>query len=206
MPRDPERPERVRASPALSESRRTPRSTSRLSPVCSRSLRCRCLRRARLSSASHRAACGAACARRESGPDEPPPRALIFAADEAAAVAAAQPLRSNLWGAHTLSVLLPTGNEPIRALHAFRDNAATLMLCTPAAERGLDLPSVRHVYSMGSITDPTAYLHRSGRAGRIGAVEKAMITTLCEEQEARALPWRAGNMTPRWSVEWFALP
>lgn len=123
---------------------------------------------------------------RESGPDEPPPRALIFAPDEASAVAATAPLRSNLWGAHTLSVLLPTGNEPIRALHAFRDNAATLMLCTPAAERGLDLPAVRHVYNMSALTDPTAYLHRSGRAGRIGAVDKALVTTLCEEHEARA--------------------
>lgn len=123
--------------------------------------------------------------RRESGPDEPPPRALIFASDEASAVAAASPLRDALWGAHTLSVLLPRGSEPIRSLNAFRDNAATLMLCTPAAERGLDLPSVRHVYNMSTVTDPTAYLHRAGRAGRIGAVSKALVTTLVEQHEAR---------------------
>lgn len=41
------------------------------------------------------------------------------------------------------AVLLPEGTEPIKALHSFRDNKTTLLLCTPAAARGLDLPAVR---------------------------------------------------------------
>ncbi len=53
-------------------------------------------------------------------------------------------------GAHPSSplqcaVLLPEGTEPIKALHSFRDNKTTLLLCTPAAARGLDLPAVRYV-------------------------------------------------------------
>ena len=40
-------------------------------------------------------------------------------------------------------MLLPEGTEPIKALHSFRDNKTTLLLCTPAAARGLDLPAVR---------------------------------------------------------------
>jgi superfamily II DNA/RNA helicase len=40
-------------------------------------------------------------------------------------------------------VLLPEGTEPITALHSFRDNKTTLLLATPAAARGLDLPAVR---------------------------------------------------------------
>lgn len=58
----------------------------------------------------------------------------------------------------------------VQALHAFRDNAATFLLATPAAARGLDLPAVSHVYNMDCCADATAYLHRAGRAGRIGSL------------------------------------
>ena len=54
-------------------------------------------------------------------------------------------------------------------MHAFRDNETTLLLATPAASRGLDLPAVAFVYSLGSPADATDYLHRAGRAGRIGS-------------------------------------
>ena len=47
------------------------------------------------------------------------------------------------------AVLLPEGTEPIKALHSFRDNKTTLLLCTPAAARGLDLPAVRWVWLDG---------------------------------------------------------
>ena len=43
------------------------------------------------------------------------------------------------------------------------------MVATPAAARGLDLPEVSLVLSAGAPTDATDYLHRAGRAGRIGA-------------------------------------
>ena len=54
-------------------------------------------------------------------------------------------------------------------MHAFRDNATTLLLATPAASRGLDLPAVGFVYSLAAPADATDYLHRAGRAGRIGS-------------------------------------
>ncbi len=50
-----------------------------------------------------------------------------------------------------------------------RDNKATLLLATPAAARGLDLPAVSHVYNVTAPADATDYLHRAGRAGRIGS-------------------------------------
>ncbi len=59
--------------------------------------------------------------------------------------------------------------DPIRALQSFRDNKSSLLLVTAAAARGLDLPAVSHVYSLGPPTDATNYLHRAGRAGRIGS-------------------------------------
>jgi len=43
------------------------------------------------------------------------------------------------------------------------------LIATPQAARGLDLPAVSHVYNLGPPEDPTEYLHRAGRAGRIGS-------------------------------------
>ena len=60
------------------------------------------------------------------------------------------------------------GSAP-QAMHAFRDNVATFLLATPAAARGLDLPAVSHIYNLGCPEDTTEYLHRAGRAGRIGS-------------------------------------
>lgn len=55
-------------------------------------------------------------------PAPPPsvPQVIVFASSDAAARAAADPLRTALWSEHQLSVLLPSGAEPIKALHAFR--------------------------------------------------------------------------------------
>ena len=108
-------------------------------------------------------------------PDAPPPRAIVFVGDEAAAVAAAPALRSALWGVHRLAVLLPGGREPVAALHAFRDGGASLLLATPAAARGLDVPAVSHVYSLGAPASATDYIHRAGRAGRIGSSAAAAV-------------------------------
>jgi superfamily II DNA/RNA helicase len=54
-------------------------------------------------------------------------------------------------------------------MHAFRDNKASLLIATPAAARGLDLPAVSFVYNTSAPSDATDYLHRAGRAGRIGS-------------------------------------
>lgn len=59
-----------------------------------------------------------------------------------------------------------------QALHAFRDNKATFLLAAPSAARGLDLPAVSHVYNLEPPGDAVGYLHRAGRAGRIGSPVK----------------------------------
>ena len=48
------------------------------------------------------------------GQDKPAGRTMVFAASDAEARAAARPLRNVLWGDHKMSVLLPTGAEPIK--------------------------------------------------------------------------------------------
>ena len=64
----------------------------------------------------------------------------------------------------------------LQAMHAFRDNESTLLLATPAASRGLDLPAVGFVYSLGAPADAIDYLHRAGRAGRIGSPVNATVS------------------------------
>lgn len=65
-----------------------------------------------------------------------------------------------------------------QAMHSFRDNTATFLLATPAAARGLDMPAVSHIYNL-DCPDVTSYVHRAGRAGRIGS------------------PVKGGSLTPR---------
>jgi superfamily II DNA/RNA helicase len=86
-----------------------------------------------------------------------------------------------------LSVLLPSGAEPIKALHAFRDRAASLLLATPGASRGLDLPAVSHVYNLAVPEDSREYVHRAGRAGRIGSMTGGVVTTLVTSEEVTRL-------------------
>lgn len=121
------------------------------------------------------------------GEDSPPPRVIVFTSDEAAAVAVGDALRKALWGAHRIAVLLPQGQEPIKALHAFRDNVASLLVATPSAARGLDLPEVSHVYNVGLPSDSTDYLHRAGRAGRIGGIARGVVVSLVPEVDKQAL-------------------
>lgn len=63
----------------------------------------------------------------------------------------------------------------MQALHSFRDNKSSLLIATPQAARGLDLPAVSHVYNLGPPEDPVEYLHRAGRAGRIGSPVGGMV-------------------------------
>lgn len=119
---------------------------------------------------------------------------MVFAGSEAQAAQLAGPLRSVLWGEHRVSVLLPQGDEPIKALHAFRDNAATLLLATPAAARGLDLPAVSHVYNVAPPTDATDYLHRAGRLGRIGCAIPGVVTTMVTDAEVGRLQALAAEL------------
>ena len=93
-----------------------------------------------------------------------------------------------------LSVLLPSGAEPIKALHAFRDRAASLLLATPGASRGLDLPAVSHVYNLAIPEDLREYVHRGGRAGRIGSMTGGVVTTLVTAEELPRLQKIVGEL------------
>lgn len=121
------------------------------------------------------------------GDDSPAARVLVFTPDETAAATVGDSLRKVLWGEHRIAVLLPHGQEPIKALHAFRDNAASLLVATPAAARGLDLPEVSYVFNVGLPADSKDYLHRAGRAGRMGGIVPGVVVTVVPEEQKEAL-------------------
>lgn len=82
-----------------------------------------------------------------------------------------------------------------------RDRAASLLLATPSASRGLDLPAVSHVYNLGPPTDSKEYLHRAGRAGRIGSTTGGLVTSIVTPQELEALSQIAAELGVALAVE-----
>ncbi|SHJ21603.1 ATP-dependent RNA helicase RhlE [Shimia gijangensis] len=55
-----------------------------------------------------------------------------------------------------------------RALKAFRNGEAMVLVATDVAARGLDIPQVRHVYNFDLPNVPENYVHRIGRTARAG--------------------------------------
>jgi superfamily II DNA/RNA helicase len=98
------------------------------------------------------------------------PRVVVFFPNEAVAKESISPLRDALWGEHKLCVLLPkTGVNPLEMMTQFKNNETTVMLATPNSVRGLNFPSVSHVYTLYLPTeDPREYVHLAGRVGRVG--------------------------------------
>ncbi|SDY77948.1 ATP-dependent RNA helicase RhlE [Jannaschia faecimaris] len=68
-----------------------------------------------------------------------------------------------------------------RALEAFTNGEAPVLVATDVAARGLDIPVVKHVYNYELPNVPETYVHRIGRTARAGR-EGAAIT-LCAPDE-----------------------
>jgi superfamily II DNA/RNA helicase len=61
-----------------------------------------------------------------------------------------------------------------RALKAFKDNKARVLVATDVAARGLDIPNVSHVINFDQPATYEDYVHRIGRTGRGNATGKAL--------------------------------
>lgn len=61
-----------------------------------------------------------------------------------------------------------------RALKAFKDNKARILVATDVAARGLDIPNVSHVINFDQPATYEDYVHRIGRTGRGNAIGKAL--------------------------------
>ncbi len=68
-----------------------------------------------------------------------------------------------------------------RALKAFRDGKARILVATDVAARGIDIPGVSHVYNFDLPEVPENYVHRIGRTARAGADGDAISFVSGEE-------------------------
>lgn len=60
-------------------------------------------------------------------------------------------------------------NQRERALADFREGTMDVLVATDVAARGIDIPTVRHVYNYDMPNVPENYVHRIGRTARAGA-------------------------------------
>jgi ATP-dependent RNA helicase RhlE len=65
-------------------------------------------------------------------------------------------------------------NQRDRTLTEFRNGELDVLVATDVAARGIDIPTVRHVYNYDMPNVPENYVHRIGRTARAGAAGTAV--------------------------------
>jgi ATP-dependent RNA helicase DeaD len=80
----------------------------------------------------------------------------------------------------------------------FRRKEITLMIATDVAGRGLDFSHVSHVINYDYPSGLEAYIHRTGRTGRMGRPGIAMTFVTGRELEALKLLLRTNRIDPIW--------
>ncbi|MDR0809049.1 MAG: DEAD/DEAH box helicase [Gemmobacter sp.] len=74
-------------------------------------------------------------------------------------------------------------SQRMKTLDGFRDGSLQLLVASDVAARGLDIPSVSHVFNFDLPSHPEDYVHRIGRTGRAGRSGKAFsIATPSDEK------------------------
>ncbi|MFT8418813.1 MAG: DEAD/DEAH box helicase [Acetobacter sp.] len=68
-----------------------------------------------------------------------------------------------------------------RALEAFRNGTAQVLVATDIAARGIDVDTVTHVFNHDLPSLPESYVHRIGRTGRAG--RSGFAITLCDAEQ-----------------------
>ncbi|WP_209503715.1 MULTISPECIES: DEAD/DEAH box helicase [unclassified Ruegeria] len=76
-------------------------------------------------------------------------------------------------------------SQRMKTLDGFRDGSLRLLVASDVAARGLDIPSVSHVFNFDVPGHPEDYVHRIGRTGRAGREGKAI--TICSGRDEKAL-------------------
>ncbi len=72
-----------------------------------------------------------------------------------------------------------------RAIDAFKNGSARVLVATDVAARGIDIPGVGHVYNFDLPNVPENYVHRIGRTGRAG--RKGQAVAFCTADEVDEL-------------------
>ena len=76
-------------------------------------------------------------------------------------------------------------SQRMKTLDGFRDGSLRILVASDVAARGLDVPSVSHVFNFDIPGHAEDYVHRIGRTGRAGREGKAI--SICEPRDEKAL-------------------
>ncbi len=74
-------------------------------------------------------------------------------------------------------------SERLKVLDSFKSGETTLLVASDVAARGLDIPSVSHVFNFDVPIHADDYIHRIGRTGRAGRTGSAFTFATPKEME-----------------------
>lgn len=122
---------------------------------------------------------------------------IIFTRTKAGADRVASKLRKE-----NLQVALLHGDrhmkERVRAMDAFKDGTASILVATDVAQRGLDVEGISHVINYDVPRDPDSYVHRVGRTARAGETGDAItFMSAGEIGDVRTIEHYIGRPIPR---------
>ncbi len=88
--------------------------------------------------------------------------------------------------------------DRVRALDAFREGKARVLVATDVAQRGLDVEGISHVVNFDVPQEPDDYVHRVGRTARAGQTGEAItLMSPGEIGDVRAIEMHLGRDLPR---------
>lgn len=90
-------------------------------------------------------------------------------------------------------------NARTRAIRDFTDGAATVLVATDIAARGIDIKGVDLVVHIDPPAEHKAYVHRAGRTARAGEKGTVLTLTLADQKKDTLAMMRKAGVTP---TEW----
>jgi superfamily II DNA/RNA helicase len=111
-------------------------------------------------------------------------QAIVFASTQIECDALAQELQEAGFSAVALHGALSQGLRN-RRLMALRDGRVQILVATDVAARGIDVPTISHVFNFGLPMKSEDYVHRIGRTGRAG--RDGLAITFAEWRDRRKI-------------------
>ncbi len=111
-------------------------------------------------------------------------QAIVFASTQIECDALAEDLQQVGFSAVALHGALSQGLRN-RRLMALRDGRVQILVATDVAARGIDVPTITHVFNFGLPMKAEDYVHRIGRTGRAG--RQGLAVTFAEFRDRRKI-------------------